>query len=75
MLIAPKRSLCSQAPEPAPILLLQIFHICLLISKGYKEEGAVILLSKLRHTSHNCLACLDLIDYMQLAHFFVPLSF
>ena len=55
------------------ILLLQMLHVCLLISKGYKEEDAVVPLSKLRHTSDKCIACLDLIDYMQLAHSIVPL--
>lgn len=38
-----------------------------------KKEDAVIPLSKLRHTSDKCVACLDLIDYMQLAHSIVPL--
>lgn len=65
-------------PRPqnsSPVLLLQMFHACCLTSKGCKSEDAVILLSKLRHMSHKCVACLDVTDDRLLAHSLVSLAF
>jgi hypothetical protein len=64
---------------PGPVTqLLSCFFRCFLFVckpvKNVKREDAVIPLSKLRHKIHECVACLDLIDYLQLAHSFVPLS-
>lgn len=47
-----------------------MFHACLLTSKERKEGSC----SYLKHTSHKCTTCHDLVDYVQLAQYFVPLS-
>lgn len=39
LLEGPKLSSCSQALEPMPIPLLQMYGVCLLTSKGCKEES------------------------------------
>lgn len=37
LLAGPKLSSCSQTPESTPILLLQVFHVCVLTSNGCKK--------------------------------------
>lgn len=70
-----KLSSCSQAPEPALPLHLQLFPVCLLTNQE-RQKGRCRL-SELRYTRCKCIAYYDMIDCVQLLPtllFITPIS-